>query len=477
MSFNTPKPTFNYNRQVVLGSRIRPVRVRDAVYSRLIEMADDDEDDEDCDFARWLLLQVREIFRDEIDALTAAGPESTDGRGYLAGWKDALATACGLSSLCLNGPLEDEDLSPPESPAESSHSREGEEQSCGGGFAPGWDRRWERPDWLNENRPHCFVQNITFSASRAIQQEDSSSQASEASGSLVNTPSNVSISDSVLQALFPVSSSAQSSFSSSSSAGSSSSKPAPSTTDPGQQPKNGHDRNLNKSDIIRGLDTTALLTHFERQSRLSERRIVAELGRMSILRQAIFQDRFFGRVPSFAGTPPGDSQVPGGDDVGCDEHDAAEVADGINDPFLGEAQQVRAVRQVKTLFRQWRKAAAESRVEEDVGSDEGARVTGREEDSDDGLSDDSASSSHEPEPWLKDNGGDAPPPSPGSESVYSDDTAWPSAASEPGDDTSALMAPRAHHYRHPMTDGLNSPDTDDSDHGSTRLDESGPSSA
>ncbi|KAK1573205.1 uncharacterized protein LY79DRAFT_569113 [Colletotrichum navitas] len=468
MSLNTTQPTLEYGRQVVLGSRLRPVKIQDAVYSRLIEMADDDED---CEFARWLLLQVCEIFRDDIDDQTATVPIGMGEREYTAGWKDALATIRGLSALCLKGPLEDEDACRSEPPDVFTHSYRGVEQSYQEGFGIEWDEERERLDWGYEIPARCGFMGITPSAFGDTQQ-NSSSNASQASSSLINTPSSVSISDSVLQALFPPYSSAELS---SSSNGSSPSKRAPSTPD-FRQPPNGHNRNLNKSDIIRGLDTTALLTHFERQSRLSERRIVAELGRTSLLRQAIFQDRFFGRVPSFAGAP-------GGDDLVNDEYDATDITDGINEPFLGEAQQMRAVRQVKTLFRQWRKAAAEDRVEANEDSDGGTRVTGREDsdDGDDSVSSDSASSFHAPEPWLESHAGAAPPPSPGSESVYSDDTLWPSAASEPCDEMSALMAPPMHHYsmRHYCSLMVNGPyctDTDDSSHDHTRLDESGPSS-
>ncbi|KAK2043871.1 hypothetical protein LZ31DRAFT_554836 [Colletotrichum somersetense] len=454
------QPMSNYGRHVVLGSRPRPVKIRDAVYSRLMEMA---EDDDDCDFARWLLLQVCEIFRDDINGQTAAVPIGVDGREYIAGWKDALATIHGLSSLCLKGPLEDAGPSRPEPAAEFSDScgdTEQSHQSCALGTE--WNKRWESMDWGNENLMHCYGVDMapwSPSAFGDSQRELSSSQVSQASGSLINTPSNVSISDSVFRALFPPSSPADSS-SSSSSTGSSSPRRAPSS--PGsRQPPDEHSRNLNKSDIVRGLDTIALLTHFERQSRLSERRIVAELGRTSLLRQAIFQDRFFGRVTSFAGAS-------GGDDVGDDEC----VADGIDEPFLGDAQQVRAVRQVKTLFRQWRKAAVEDRVEQDGDSDGGTRMTGGEEDSDDGVSSLPASSSQDPEPWV----GTVSPPSPGSESVYSDDSLWPSADSEPDDETSALMAPPTHHYFPLMASGPYGPEAGDSSHDHTRLDESGTSS-
>ncbi|EFQ25793.1 hypothetical protein CGRA01v4_14190 [Colletotrichum graminicola] len=433
MSLNMAQPTLEHGRQVVLGSRLRPVKIQDAVYSRLIEMA---EDDEDCEFARWLLLQVCEIFRDDIDDQKAIVPIGMGERDYTAGWRDALATIRGLSSLCLKGPQEDGDPSRPEPPDVFSARYGDVEQYYQKGLGIRWEEERERLNWGDEVLARCGFTGATAEAFENDQQ-NSSTNDSQASSSLINTPSNVSISDSVLEALFPPESSAELS---SASNGSSPSKRAPSTPD-SRQPPNGHNRNLNKSDIIRGLDTTALLAHFERQSRLSERRIVAELGRTSLLRQAIFQDRFFGRVPSFAGAP-------GGDDLVNDEYDATDITDGINEPFLGEAQQMRAVRQVKTLFRQWRKAAAEDQGEADEGSDGGTRVTGREDgdDDDEGVSSDSASLSHAPEPWLDSHAGAAPPPSPGSESVYSDDTLWPSAASEPCDETSALVAPPTHHY-------------------------------
>ncbi|GKT94611.1 hypothetical protein Ct61P_12461 [Colletotrichum tofieldiae] len=108
MSFNRPDPMFARNRHVAIGSKDRPVSIQDAVYSRLVKMA---EDYDDCNFARCLLQQVCEIFKDEIDALKTVEPLTKTEREYLAGWEDALETVCNLASLCLGGPLEDEDLS------------------------------------------------------------------------------------------------------------------------------------------------------------------------------------------------------------------------------------------------------------------------------------------------------------------------------------------------------------------------------
>ncbi|GJC90942.1 hypothetical protein ColLi_13780 [Colletotrichum liriopes] len=370
MSFNRPDPMFARKRHVAIGSKDRPVSIQDAVYSRLVKMA---EDYDDCNFARCLLQQVCEIFKDEIDALKAAEPLMKSEREYLAGWEDALETVCNLASLCLGGPLEDEDLSRPESPALSSNDYT--KRSSQEGFASRWD---EQLGGLLRRRYEEYESRFCGDAPSSMPSDNrrgkSCSQASQASGTPINTPSTVSISDSVLQALF-----------------------SPSSSTPDLSKPSRPSRDLHKSEIIRGLDTTALLTHFERQSRLSERRIAAELGRTSILRQAIFQDRFFGRVPSFAGTPVSN-------DISLNDEDAPDATDEINDPFLGEAQQYRSVRQVKTLFRRWRKAAEGGRIE-DGSLDKGTRTAKRDRTV---LLDDSLIPCHESESWFSGHGGDAP---------------------------------------------------------------------
>ncbi|GKT46312.1 uncharacterized protein ColSpa_06493 [Colletotrichum spaethianum] len=406
MSFTRRDPLFTFNRHVAVSSGDRTVRVHDAVYSRLIELA---EDEGDCDFARYLLQQVCEVFRDEIDAHSTIEPITTGQRNYLDGWEDALETVCGLASLCLGGPLGDEGLSRPESPAESNYDYM--TQSSQGRYAEKWNKQlegWRRS--TEESKRSLFGDSIS-SASKDNRREDSHSHASHASSTPINTPSTVSISDSVVRALFSPS-------------------PSPFSSTPDLSKSNRHDHSLNKSDIIRGLDTNALLTHFERQSRLSERRIAAELGRTSILRQAILQDRFFGRVPSFAGTP----EI-------SDDFKAADATSEINNPFLGEAQQDRAVRQVKTLFRQWRKAGAEALIEEEA-SDEGAWAAMGEEDIRRLVKD--SITCHNPELRFRGHG-DTPMPSPWSGSVYSSEFSWPTGLPQRRGDESPLMGSHTQH--------------------------------
>ncbi|KZL84464.1 hypothetical protein CI238_03602 [Colletotrichum incanum] len=429
MSFNRPDPMVAGNRHLAIGFKGRPVRIQDAVYSRLVKMA---EDEDDCNYARCLLQQVCEIFRDEVDAQKTAEPLTKSERKYLAGWEDALETVCGLASLCLRDPLDDEDLSRPGPPALSSNDYS--KRSNQGGFANKCDELFEGlVRRRHEEYGRSFCGDTTSPMSSDNRQENSCSPTSQASDTPIKTPSTVSISDSVLQALF-----------------------SPSPSNPGLSKPNRHGRDLNKSELIRGLDTTALLTHFERQSRLSERRIAAELGRTSILRQAIFQDRFFGRVPSFAGTPASNNKLLDGED-----YDAPDATNEINDPFLGEAQQDRSVKQVKTLFRQWRKAAAEGRIE-DESLDKGIRTAKQDNNV---LLDDSKIPCHKPESWLSGHGGDAPVPSSGLESVYSNEAGWPTATSEPCDDALPLTASRTQRPYHLMTNAPIFPYTYRSYHG------------
>ncbi|OHF03818.1 hypothetical protein CORC01_00680 [Colletotrichum orchidophilum] len=107
------------------------------------------------------------------------------------------------------------------------------------------------------------------------------------------------------------------------------------------------------SEIIRGIDTIQLLLHYERQSRISERKIAAELTKASVLRQAIFQDRFLGQVPKFGGV---------------DSNDVEDTADDMNNPTFGETVYERARRQVTALFRRWSGTSWQSDTQE-AGSD------------------------------------------------------------------------------------------------------------
>ncbi|EQB48477.1 hypothetical protein CGLO_12288 [Colletotrichum gloeosporioides Cg-14] len=83
---------------------------------------------------------------------------------------------------------------------------------------------------------------------------------------------------------------------------------------------------LNTSNILAGMDTKTILMNYEREARESEQRIATEMAKMSLMRQAIFKDRFFGEVPSLL------------DNAG----------------FVNKKQQDRAVDAVNQIFRRWR---------------------------------------------------------------------------------------------------------------------------
>uniref|UniRef100_L2G0U0 Uncharacterized protein n=1 Tax=Colletotrichum fructicola (strain Nara gc5) TaxID=1213859 RepID=L2G0U0_COLFN len=92
------------------------------------------------------------------------------------------------------------------------------------------------------------------------------------------------------------------------------------------------DSQLQTSKILAGMDTKTILMNYEREARESEHRIAAEIAKMSLMREAIFSDRFFGKAPLFP------------------DQEAA----GINGSFVSKQQEDRAVDAVNQIFRNWR---------------------------------------------------------------------------------------------------------------------------
>ncbi|KAF4830505.1 hypothetical protein CGCTS75_v005854 [Colletotrichum tropicale] len=82
----------------------------------------------------------------------------------------------------------------------------------------------------------------------------------------------------------------------------------------------------NTSNILAGMDTKTILMNYEREARESEQRIATEMAKMSLMRQAIFKDRFFGEEPSLLD----------------------------NGGFVNKKQQDCAVDAVNQIFRRWR---------------------------------------------------------------------------------------------------------------------------
>ncbi|KAF4806502.1 hypothetical protein CGCSCA5_v014331 [Colletotrichum siamense] len=83
---------------------------------------------------------------------------------------------------------------------------------------------------------------------------------------------------------------------------------------------------VNTSNILAGMDTKTILMNYEREARESEQRIATEMAKMSLMRQAIFKDRFFGEEPSLLD----------------------------NGGFVNKKQQDCAVDAVNQIFRRWR---------------------------------------------------------------------------------------------------------------------------
>ncbi|TDZ49566.1 hypothetical protein CTRI78_v008058 [Colletotrichum trifolii] len=102
---------------------------------------------------------------------------------------------------------------------------------------------------------------------------------------------------------------------------------------------------LNASKLLSSINTSRLLLLHEKEARLSERKIVAELAKSSIMRQAIFQDRLFGDVPCLG------------------EEDEAT---GIDAGFAAGEQEAAAIRDVRAKFREWSREEAARRVPSSV---------------------------------------------------------------------------------------------------------------
>ncbi|KAL3291401.1 hypothetical protein RB213_015169 [Colletotrichum asianum] len=83
---------------------------------------------------------------------------------------------------------------------------------------------------------------------------------------------------------------------------------------------------LQTSKTLAGMDTKTILMNYEREARESEQRIATEMAKMSLMRQAIFKDRFFGEVPPLLD----------------------------NGSFVNKKQQDLAVDAVNQIFRRWR---------------------------------------------------------------------------------------------------------------------------
>ncbi|KAF6835049.1 hypothetical protein CPLU01_04527 [Colletotrichum plurivorum] len=128
-----------------------------------------------------------------------------------------------------------------------------------------------------------------------------------------------------------------------------------------EQPTVHHPKNhLHASGVLRNIPTLNLIRLYEREARLSEHKILAELARSRLIRQAILQDRFFGNVPAF---PP-----PATDD-GSDFY---LFGDDVNQFLVSEAQEARTLGDVKQTFRDWRRDDEASAIGEPLRAGVGA---------------------------------------------------------------------------------------------------------
>ncbi|KAJ0160863.1 hypothetical protein CTA2_7166, partial [Colletotrichum tanaceti] len=225
----------------------RPFTVSDAVCTRLAEAAAG----EHRRVTRDIFMTLCQLFREKTSGQNFAEPSSADKKGYGQGWEDAHAMVYGLAIQVLGGPLYNNDSQPefsaelvdggdekpfitamrtiarsvPESLSETCHPGDtdpGRQQKLSEGPSSLLDRqsnaeRTEQTDpdkmgstrmskdnkedeekegWLEETLRNRFSPGPNDEV-----EQDSMSLASQASSTPINTPSAVSMSDSVLRAL------------------------------------------------------------------------------------------------------------------------------------------------------------------------------------------------------------------------------------------------------------------------------------
>ncbi|KAI3536792.1 hypothetical protein CABS01_00704 [Colletotrichum abscissum] len=313
----------------------RPVKVAGYTLRALAETC---RSEERYNAARESLMSIVHIFHEEIELLRIGGSPATKPaeQGYLNGWEDALSTVIGVLDYCIVKPVSQSSPNArPETPQQLDrplHSlrvkKLAEMYACRPLLS--LESLEQAPDDVKGKRPvtpdgtdirqgESAARWLEFIAGDEYRLPKKHSSldipCTETNGSGVSTPSTTSSGSSAQNLL---------SF--------------PSSQDTERFAMAEENQLIpDASELIRGIDTIQILLHYERQCRISERRIAAELIKSSVLRRAIFQDRI-GRVPTSEGA--NGSRKKG-------------VEDSINDPFFGQTMYEKAVGQVKSLFRRW----------------------------------------------------------------------------------------------------------------------------
>ncbi|KAF4785667.1 hypothetical protein HER10_EVM0008642 [Colletotrichum scovillei] len=313
----------------------RPVKVAGYTLRALAETC---RSEERYNAARESLMSIIHIFHEEIEMLRIAESPATKPteQGYLNGWEDALQTVIGVLNYCIVKPVSQSSPNAlPEKPQQLDRplqslrvKKSAEMYACRPllsleslGQAPDGAKGKGpmTPDGVDIRQEESAARWLEFIVGDEYHLPNKHSSldipSTETNGSGVSTPSTTSSGSSAQNLL---------SF--------------PSSQDT-ERSALAEENQLTPDalEFIRSIDTIQILLHYERQCRISERRIAAELIKSSVLRQAIFQDRI-GRMPR---------------SEGANGRRKGDVEDSINDPFFGQTMYEKAVGQVKSLFRRW----------------------------------------------------------------------------------------------------------------------------
>ncbi|KXH35710.1 hypothetical protein CSIM01_05104 [Colletotrichum simmondsii] len=313
----------------------RPVKV--AGYT-LRAVAETCRSEERYNAARESLMSIIHIFHEEIEMLRIAESPATRPAElrYLSGWEDAYQTVIGVLNYCIVKPASQSSPNArPETPQQLDRplhplrvKKSAEMYACRPllsleslGQAPD-DVKGKgsmTPDAIDIRQEESAARWLEFIVGDEYRLPNKHSSpdvpSTETNSSSVSTPSTTSSGSSAQNLL---------SF--------------PSSQDTERFALAEENQLIpGASQLIRGIDTIQILLHYERQCRISEHKIAAELIKSSVLRQAIFQDRI-GRVPR---------------SEGANSSRKEDAEDSINDPFFVQTMYEKAVGQVKSLFRRW----------------------------------------------------------------------------------------------------------------------------
>ncbi|KAK7442929.1 hypothetical protein CaCOL14_011146 [Colletotrichum acutatum] len=338
----------------------RPVKVAGYTLRALAETCCSEER---YNVARESLISISHILQEEIEMLriTESPAIKPAEQGYLSGWEDALSTVIGVLNYCIVKPVSQscsnarpETLQQLDRPLHSLGVKKLAEmyacrpllslESLGQASDDVKGKGPMTPDKIDIRQEESAARWLEFIVGDEYRLPKKNSSlgisSTETNGSAISTPSTTSSGSSAQNLLSFPSSQDTEKF-----ALTEENQLAPDT-----------------SELIRGIDTIQILLHYERQCRISERRIAAELIKSSVLRQAILQDRI-GREPKSEGGG-GNGRV--------------NAEDGINDPIFGRTMYEKAVGQVKALFRRWSGTAWHDDTETEANTEIDADIDPKE---------------------------------------------------------------------------------------------------